>query len=262
MSSDVQNSEPEELYRKFHRNARPMGYIPSKSDYTYGFTVEMLESAIGRAAIPVRSVLDLGCGTGPLSFCLAQRCDHVLGVDISAQAIDSCEQGARALGIDNVEFRVGRLEDIEDGLRFDMIVCSEVLEHLPDDSAALRHLFKMLLPGGVLVLSTPSINAPIHRLRMHIVGKDVFDERVGHLRRYTRSSIVRVLHSAHFEVVDLRLWEGIVRNFLFVTRLGVFIGAIVRRLHMTTLISISDSSIVEAFGESDIFVIATRGKQS
>jgi SAM-dependent methyltransferase len=107
---------------------------------------------------------------------------------------------------------------LDDG-SFDMIVCSHVLEHVPDDRKAMRELFRVLRPGGWAVLQSPldparphtyedwSITAPQERQRafgqhdhVRIYGRDYGDrleeagfrvERVNHLARLGPAAAVR-----------------------------------------------------------------------
>jgi SAM-dependent methyltransferase len=79
------------------------------------------------------------------------------------------------------------------GLRsgsFRTIVCSEVLEHIPEDDLALAELARVLAPGGRLI-----ITVPLHR---YYWSKD--DEVVGHCRRYKPTELVAKLNDAGLEV--------------------------------------------------------------
>ncbi|PKN58616.1 MAG: 23S rRNA (uracil(1939)-C(5))-methyltransferase RlmD [Deltaproteobacteria bacterium HGW-Deltaproteobacteria-14] len=59
-----------------------------------------------------RTVLDLYCGTGTLALCVARSVDHVVGVEIVADAIDNAVANARANGLDNVTFLVGDVGEV------------------------------------------------------------------------------------------------------------------------------------------------------
>ena len=97
------------------------------------------------------AILDVGCGTGENSEAIAAKGHAVCGVDISAQAIAKYRQR----GFD------GRVMDIENGLdfpdgTFDLVFCSEVIEHLTAPEVLARESLRVLKPGGHLVLSTPN----------------------------------------------------------------------------------------------------------
>jgi ubiquinone/menaquinone biosynthesis C-methylase UbiE len=96
-------------------------------------------------------VADLGCGTGFLAHWLAERGAHVIAVDHSERMLGQAKQ--RVLP-GRVEFRQGELDalplrDGEVAAAFANLVC----HHLPDLDAAAREAFRVLQPGGVLVIS-------------------------------------------------------------------------------------------------------------
>lgn len=86
----------------------------------------------------------------------------------------------------------GRLDaDLELGRAFDVAVCSEVLEHIPDDGAALDALIRHLRPGGRLYLSVP--------LRQDLWTQ--VDAAVGHQRRYARGQLAAMCRERGLEVL-------------------------------------------------------------
>ena len=100
-------------------------------------------------------VLDLGCGTGDVSFIAAEivgPSGHVVGIDRSPAAIDAARERARRVGHLNVTFKVGYVEDLAIGGEFDVIVGRLVLMYLPDPVKALRGLQRLLRPHGLVVL--------------------------------------------------------------------------------------------------------------
>jgi SAM-dependent methyltransferase len=78
--------------------------------------------------------------------------------------------------------------------RFDVVICSEVLEHLADDALGLERLGKFLAPGGQLIMSVPGGE----RTR--------FDRAIGHLRHYDRRSLARRIAEAGFEPEAVIAW--------------------------------------------------------
>ena len=103
------------------------------------------------------NVLDAGCGSGYGAAYLAEGGARVVaGVDASAKAIAfSREHFARP----NLRFEVmniERLEHLEDGT-WDLIVCSNVLEHVPHVGRFLRRVGALLKPNGVFLLAVPPI---------------------------------------------------------------------------------------------------------
>ncbi len=98
-------------------------------------------------------VLEVGCGTGPISRVLAgwPGVGHVVGVDPSHILITRAKELAG--DTDGLEFRVadGRALELEDG-SFDVVVFHTVLCHIPGCEEALREGFRVLTPGGTVAV--------------------------------------------------------------------------------------------------------------
>ena len=100
-----------------------------------------------------KHVLDAGCGVGYGSAFLGEAARSVVGVDVSADAI---EYARARYGGGNVEFAVGDLQQLERGdAEFDAVVAFEVIEHLPHPERFVAEARRVLKPDGVLVVSTP-----------------------------------------------------------------------------------------------------------
>ncbi len=99
-------------------------------------------------------VLDVGCGAGLAAEALARRGFDVLGIDAAPGAIAAATAHAAGQGL-ALAYRVASPEDLaHEGVRFPIITALEVIEHVPDPDLFLRTLAGLLLPGGLLVLST------------------------------------------------------------------------------------------------------------
>lgn len=99
-------------------------------------------------------VLDVGCGTGDLSFLLSEMVGttgQVIAVDRSAEALYHAEASARKRGLRNTFFLEGDPADMKFDFRFDAVVGRLVLMYYPNPAEALRKLARHVLPGGVVV---------------------------------------------------------------------------------------------------------------
>jgi ubiquinone/menaquinone biosynthesis C-methylase UbiE len=128
-----------------------------------------------RAQLPCEAFLDAGCGDGRYLAALAGELpERRAGIDISERILETAGQRVEA------DLRRANLEAIpfEDGA-FDLVLCSQVIEHVLDAELAVRELSRVLRPGGTLVISTDnarnyvtrSLNAPrtlaVGALRLH-----------------------------------------------------------------------------------------------
>ena len=108
--------------------------------------VRILDDALG-GRFADAEVLNLGCSTGIIDDVLAQHARRVLGIDIDAPGVAAAQAQHRR---PNLEFR------LMDGMRlelpdasFDVVICSQVYEHVPDPARMLAEIHRVLRPGGV-----------------------------------------------------------------------------------------------------------------
>lgn len=101
-------------------------------------------------------ILEIGCGAGLLCFELARSAKIVVGLDISHFVLDFANRVKDYLDCDNVFFQQGDAEHLAfDHDTFDVVICSEVLEHLIEPQQALTEMRRVLKKDGTLILTTP-----------------------------------------------------------------------------------------------------------
>lgn len=103
------------------------------------------------------TVLDLGCGTGLDAFLASQKVGQtgkVIGVDMTPEMIDRAQENAKRGGYDNVEFRLGEIENlpVEDNC-IDVIISNCVINLSPDKLATFKEAFRVLKPHGRILIS-------------------------------------------------------------------------------------------------------------
>lgn len=119
----------------------------------YGPTTEKVLLEAGLAS--GMRVLDIGCGIGTVSCWMAEQVKpegSVVGIDVSTAQLEIARQNALASGIKNVVFQEASAYETDlPRAEFDLIVCRFLLCHLTRPADALKEMYELLKPDGVLV---------------------------------------------------------------------------------------------------------------
>ena len=137
------------------------------------------------------SILDAGCGPGELIDLFQRELPgHELwGADFAPEVIEANRRRFPEAHFEVVDLQAGPLDR-----RFDLVVCSEVIEHLPDPAAAFAHLAAMVEPGGHLLVTCPT--GKIHATEVHF----------GHLRHLDEPELLALGRENGLRVVRSRNW--------------------------------------------------------
>lgn len=143
------------------------------------------------------TILNAGCGSGEMCVLLAQTNPTwtIDGIDLDQQGLEMSKEIVSALALANVNIYESSIESWAQTQtnKYDVILCTDVLEHIEDDVQAVRDLHTMLAKDGVLYITVPALQA--------VFGHH--DVALGHFRRYNKRSI-RASLSNDFKIKRLR----------------------------------------------------------
>ena len=142
-----------------------------------------------------KDVLDIGCGTSRIIVDLPAA----VGLDVAFRKL----RWLRPLHRRVVQASCSTLPFPDDS--FDAVINSEVIEHVADDASILREMYRILRPGGTLVLGTPDYARRLWLVLEWIYGKVMPGAYAHeHITRFTRRTLHQRLVESGFEVLDCR----------------------------------------------------------
>jgi 2-polyprenyl-3-methyl-5-hydroxy-6-metoxy-1,4-benzoquinol methylase len=138
------------------------------------------------------SLLDVGCGDAQLLMWVrsyAPKTAELWGADLSPETVDTNTKKHPF-----AHFEVLNLEEKRIDRTFDLVICTEVVEHLEKRDEAVKHLAEMVAPGGHLIVTCPT--GKVHATERHF----------GHVAHPHPDQLSSMIAAAGLEVVSLQNW--------------------------------------------------------
>src|SRR3989338_1745286 len=142
----------------------------------------------------IKSICEIGCGTGSLSIELGRRGFKVDASDLDKNAIELADKFNRHF---NVKYSSQNILGIKSKKKYDMVIAIEVLEHIPEDTKALSKIEGILREEGLLLITVP----------IHEKYRREFDNRSGHIRRYVPKDLIEKIKSRGFRMIYARYFN-------------------------------------------------------
>lgn len=168
---------------------------------------QAIDDVIEKCGGSGRTFIEVGVGAGALSRPLCDRGYEGLGVEFSDQAAAIAQRTmAHHVAAGRYSLITDDIFNVQpDGRRYSLGLSIMVMEHIDNDAAFACRLVEFLEPGGLMIIAVPG-----RRDRWGIE-----DETVGHLRRYDRADLKRVLTDAGLQEVQVWSVAVPVANLLF-----------------------------------------------
>jgi len=207
-------SEPGALRRLYEDPATLLSSGPERAE----LQAAILAAVAASARRPLLAV-DIGCGDGMATAVASARCAQTPGADVSIFGLDwsSVALGrARRRGVPAARASVEGSGLPLASASVDVVLMSELIEHLVDTDAALAEARRVLVPGGTLLLSTPNLAAWYNRVLLAFGFQPLFTEVslrgiygrpgkhvVGHLRLFTLRALEELLAATGFVEISI-----------------------------------------------------------
>jgi len=156
--------------------------------------------------------MEIGPGSGVYLPILAKVSKKVTALDIEMSYLNNAKILLKKYN--NIEIIAADiLYNNIPSATYDLILCSEVIEHIEDPSKAIKEIYRILKPGGILILSTPQkfsfmeMTAKIATIPGIIsIVKYIYKESVidlGHIHLLTQKKLLKIISNIRFEILQM-----------------------------------------------------------
>lgn len=190
--------------------------------------LDFIQNSLDKLGNRKLKVLDVGCGNGNISRYIGSKGHDVLGIDISEATI---KKAISLTNMPNVSFKnIAAEELVEASETFDLVICSEVIEHLDTPSIVVEALKSLINKDGILIVTVPNgfgprelfITKPLQWMKSKAPGiynaVNTFKKALGysgatvqsdaenltHVQFFTKDSLINLISKNELKLIHFR----------------------------------------------------------
>lgn len=218
-----ENGALKKMFYKIDFKCNNKEKIQSTLNYLYGYKDDISTKVLHRNRINLFSILmeklikekriesfdsaiDIGCNTGVYSKIISDYgFKHVLGIDISDEMIKKASISFAFREDKKVlEYKVADAERIETEKKYNLVLCTEVLEHTDNPENVIENIKSILAPNGIAIITTPnSISFPsLCTFLFHIINEGKINKEVKQHLSFPFYKSISLFKNSKFRVIE------------------------------------------------------------
>jgi ubiquinone/menaquinone biosynthesis C-methylase UbiE len=165
-------------------------------------------------------LLDYGCATGTKTIELSYKVQHIHGLDISTEMINTAIKKKDALKITNISFSQGTIfsKDLEPA-SFDVIIAYGVIHLLENKEEVIRRIHELLKPGGLFISSIACFKDKMAFKNYLEFNAYLLMQKLGlfplHLNRFSAGDAETLISSQNFNIIEAeKMFHGMSSSFI------------------------------------------------
>jgi ubiquinone/menaquinone biosynthesis C-methylase UbiE len=166
------------------------------------------------------NALDYGCATGTKTIELANKVQHIHGLDISTEMIKEAIKKKDESKVSNISFSQGTIFNTNlEKTSFDKIIAYGIIHLLEDNQKVIQRIYELLKPGGLFISTTACMKDKMSCKKRIEVATYLFMKRLGisplHINMFKSSDVEKLFVDQNFQIVEVeKIIHGIPAIFI------------------------------------------------
>lgn len=189
-----------------HKNTVREEFTKQADDYANSSLLtdpEKIEKLVNAAGASSEArVLEVATGPGHVTFEFAEKCDEVIGIDITEAPLEIARERKQERNVKNVSFEKGDAEDLSfDTNSFDIVVCRLAFHHFENPGTVLQEMSRVCCSGGTVAVDDITVSEFPERASYQNHFEQLRDP--SHVRALPRSELLELFTECNIEVTSV-----------------------------------------------------------